>query len=51
MKDNDIKILQKNGWTLVSESPLEIFHETTGSKVSGAHAVVMILDYLDEYGK
>jgi hypothetical protein len=45
MKDNDIRILEANGWIVECESPLNIHHEETESSASGT-AAYYVLDAL-----
>lgn len=41
-KMNDETLLKKHGWILISESPLEIEHEGTGSGATGYGAKIVI---------
>ena len=47
--NNSEKILEKYGWIVECELPLEIRHNETGSFASGVAAEIVI-DYIIEFG-
>jgi hypothetical protein len=48
MKEEEIKLLEKYGWIIECEFPLELYHEMTNSKATGLGAYI-VYNYYKNY--